>query len=212
MRNIYYLLNLLLVLFTLNKHSLVYTREALAELWDVADDELLNLLAIEEKLTIIDKTLQLLLEDFDSSSGGTYIDVKANKVFVNIVDPSIIPIIKNSPEIRSSDYLNFIIFKSAKNSMATLTNHLDKIDDLIEQFRPIHIQCYIGMEFNTIVIRHARNIKNKPFLNSTLQYNPLIIVPKVSFPHPRCHEDNNDMSQLSILSRNYLIPEFLGGE
>ncbi|CAG8727416.1 30388_t:CDS:1, partial [Gigaspora margarita] len=61
--------------------------EALAELWDVSDDELLNFLAIEKKLTIINKTLQLLLEDFDLSSGGTYIDVMANKVFVNIVDP-----------------------------------------------------------------------------------------------------------------------------
>ncbi|CAG8597673.1 35280_t:CDS:1, partial [Gigaspora margarita] len=36
---------------------LVHTKEALAELWVVEDNELLNLLAIEEKLTAADKTL-----------------------------------------------------------------------------------------------------------------------------------------------------------
>ncbi|CAG8826086.1 44251_t:CDS:1, partial [Gigaspora margarita] len=58
---------------------------ALAKLWEVDESLLLDLLAMEEKLTIVDRTVQLLIEDYDSSFGGTHLDVKDKKVYVNTV-------------------------------------------------------------------------------------------------------------------------------
>ncbi|CAG8588494.1 11065_t:CDS:2, partial [Dentiscutata heterogama] len=116
--------------------------------------ELLNLLAIEEKLIIIDKTLQQLLKDHSSSFGGTYINVTKNQVFVNTVNPSVVPIIKSSSELTNNDYLNFVTFVTASNSMDILAYRIIKIYEKIKQFKPINILCYIDMELNNVVVRH----------------------------------------------------------
>ncbi|RIB03748.1 hypothetical protein C2G38_2254815 [Gigaspora rosea] len=208
MRNIYFLLNLLLLFFIYNKHSLVYTKEALAELWDIEDSELLYFFAIEKRLITIDQILQPLIKEHILSFGGTYINVTKKQVFVNTVDPSIIPIIKNSPELMHTDYLNFITFVNANNSIVTLADRFLKIFNLIKQFKPKSIQCYIDMELNNIVIRHSQTINNNEFLNSVREYNPIFIQPSVNFPHPRCKEGIN---QLPILRRDINL-KILGGE
>ncbi|CAG8775923.1 1941_t:CDS:1, partial [Racocetra persica] len=152
---------------------------ALAELWDVEDSELLNFLAIEEKLTIVDRTLQLLLENYDLSFGGTYLDVKNKKVFVNTVDFSVMNSITDSPEIKKGDYINFIKFIPANNSMATLTFRFNNIFDLIKKYKPTSIQLYIDMELNNVVIRHLEeNIKkNEVFIKLASQYEPTFVHP-----------------------------------
>ncbi|CAG8801870.1 14307_t:CDS:1, partial [Gigaspora margarita] len=200
MRKIYFFLNLLLLIFTSNKRLLVHAKEALAELWDVEDIELLNILAIEEKLTIVDRTLQLLLENYDSSFGGTYLNTKDKKVYVNTIDFSVINNITDSPEIKNGDFLNFIKFIPTHNSMATLTFRFNNIFDLIKKYRPISIQLYIDMELNNVVIRHLKeNInKNQVFIKFASQYEPTFIQPSAS-PNPRCKKQ---ISETQILNRN----------
>ncbi|KAF0395040.1 streptogrisin B [Gigaspora margarita] len=78
MKNIYILLKLLKLIFIINKISLVYTKEALAELWDVEDSDLLHYLGIENNLVAVDTALREVLRGFSSSFGGTYLDVKNN--------------------------------------------------------------------------------------------------------------------------------------
>ncbi|CAG8821212.1 19435_t:CDS:2, partial [Gigaspora margarita] len=167
---------------------------ALAELWDVEDNELLDFFAIEKKLITIDKILQPLIKEHILSFGGTYINVKKKQVFVNTVDPSVVPIITNSSELMHTDYLNFITFVTANNSLVTLADRFLKIYGLIKQFRPKNIECYIDMEFNNIVIRHSQKKNNSEFLNSTRVYNPIFIQPSVNFSHPRCKEGFNEPS------------------
>ncbi|KAF0488517.1 protease [Gigaspora margarita] len=208
MRSIYFLLNLLLLFFIFNKLSLVYTKEALAELWDVEDSELLDFFAIEKKLITIDKILQPLIKEHILSFGGTYINVTKKQVFVNTVDHSVVPIITNSAELIHTDYLNFITFVTASNSLVTLADRFLKIYNLIKQFKPKSIQCYINMELNNIVIRHSQTINNNEFLNSAREYNPIFIQPSVNFPHPRCKEG---ITQFPILRRN-LNRKILSGE
>ncbi|KAF0515982.1 protease [Gigaspora margarita] len=86
MKNIYILLKLLTLIFIINKISLVYTKEALAELWDVEDSDLLHYLGIENNLVAVDTALREVLRGFSSSFGGTYLDVRNNTVYCNIVD------------------------------------------------------------------------------------------------------------------------------
>ncbi|CAG8716808.1 21284_t:CDS:2, partial [Gigaspora margarita] len=66
--------------------SLVYTKEALAELWDVEDSGLLHYLSIENNLVAVDRALRKVLRGFRSSFGGTYLDVKNNTAYCNTVD------------------------------------------------------------------------------------------------------------------------------
>ncbi|CAG8788535.1 16648_t:CDS:2, partial [Dentiscutata erythropus] len=192
--------------------SLVYTKEALAELWDVEDSELLNLLAIEGKLITIDITLQQLLKDHSSSFGGTYIDVKKNQVFVNTVNPSVVPIIKSSSAFNNNDYLNFITFVTKSNSMDILAYRIIKIYEKIKQFKPINILCYIDIELNNVVIRHDQKT-NDEFINSVREYNPIFVQFEVGLSHPRCNENNDDIriTQFSI-SRRDLNLKILSGE
>ncbi|RIB22029.1 hypothetical protein C2G38_2033929 [Gigaspora rosea] len=214
MRNIHLLLNLLLIVFTLNKYSLVHAKEALAELWDVEDSELLNLLAIEEKLTAADKTLQLLLENYDSSFGGTYLDVKNRTVYVNTVDFSVVPIIINSSELIHSGYLKFIKFipAPAKNLMATLTFWFNNIVELIKKLRPVNILAYIDIKLNNVVIYY--NLKdeiNKRFFKSARKFMPTLL--QTNSPinrHSRCNE--TEISQLQILGVRMIKRRILNGE
>ncbi|CAG8829839.1 19391_t:CDS:2, partial [Gigaspora margarita] len=103
-----------------------HTKEALAELWDVED------------------------KNYDSSFGGTYLDMKNRTVYVNTVDFSVVPIITNSSELIHSGYLKFIEFIPApeKSPMATLTFRFNNIVDLIYKLRPVDILVYIDMKLN----------------------------------------------------------------
>ncbi|CAG8796292.1 21650_t:CDS:1, partial [Racocetra persica] len=60
--------------------------EPLAELWGVEIKKVPELLQREAKLIMIDGKLQPLLNDL--YFGGTYVDVKANKININTVDQS----------------------------------------------------------------------------------------------------------------------------
>ncbi|CAG8542627.1 9326_t:CDS:1, partial [Cetraspora pellucida] len=184
---------------------------ALAKLWDVEDTDLLNLLAIEEKLTIIDRTLQLLLENHDSSFGGTYINIKAKKVFVNTVDFTVMNNITDSSEIKNGDYVNFINFIPANNSMTTLKFRFNSIFNLIKQYKPISIQLYIDMELNNVVIRHLEeNIKkNELFIKFASQYEPTFIRPS-ALPNSNCQ--NQKISQTRISNRDLITHQILNGD
>ncbi|RIB03805.1 hypothetical protein C2G38_2254784 [Gigaspora rosea] len=208
MSNIYFLLNtLLLLFFTLNKQSLVLTREALAELWNVNDAEIPNLLAIEEQLIIVDRTLQLLLESYESSFGGTYIDVKKEKVLINTIDFSKVPIILNSPEIKLNNYSRFLDFVPAERSFTKLKYNLIKISDLIKKYRPSEIQCYIDMKLNNVVIGYTNKYRNRKFIKSAEKYNPNFIQQRNS----DSEDEKPKAFQAQIASRD-IIPKIFNGD
>ncbi|CAG8843543.1 20782_t:CDS:1, partial [Racocetra persica] len=150
---------------------------ALAELWEVDDGKLPNYLAIEEKLVTVDKTLQLLLEDYGSSFGGTYIDVKERSVYVNTVNSSAVPSIINSPELIRTGYLKFIDFKPAKNSMDNLIHRFRKISDLARKYQPYNLIIYIDMKINDVIICYVNEdpIVNLAFYLVVKKYKPKYI-------------------------------------
>ncbi|CAG8848022.1 26455_t:CDS:2, partial [Racocetra persica] len=160
---------------------------ALAVLWDVDDDKLLDLLTMEEKLTTVDSIVQQIARNYKSYFGGTYIDIKAEKVYVNTVNSSATSIITNSPSIIRNNYTDFIEFKPANNSLTILTDRFDEIYVLVKRFKP----------------------DNQDFIRVASKYHPTLIVPDKPVPHPSC---SNNAKDNRILNRDLIKRKILYGE
>ncbi|CAG8514251.1 13775_t:CDS:2 [Cetraspora pellucida] len=156
--------------------------EALSKLWNVTVIEVPNLLNIEKNLCTVDGLLKPFLEQNEESFGGTYINVKRNKIIIMIVDETKKDIILNSPDIQP--HIELLIFQPALNSLSSLKNSSLQIVANSRRHRPIEVLMYIDIEENNIVIfipfiTDERNkpfidIRNKPFMDSISQYNPVM--------------------------------------
>ncbi|RIB11395.1 hypothetical protein C2G38_111333 [Gigaspora rosea] len=149
MKNFYFLINLLLIIFTTQKHFIIYAEGPLASLWGINDAEVQRYIIIEKNLVLIDKIVKPFLND--SSFGGTWIDVKLNKVFINTVNQSQVPIIKSLPELKN--YLNFLEFQPANNSLEYLKFSFNQIISiLVPQRKPHNVFIGIKPKDNNVVI------------------------------------------------------------
>ncbi|KAF0444670.1 hypothetical protein F8M41_003340 [Gigaspora margarita] len=132
--------------------SLVNTKEALAELWDVEDSGLLHYLSIENSLVAVDRDLQNVLRGFRSSFGGTYLSVKNNTVSCNTVDETKVLIVKSSPLLTQRGYVDFITFKPTP----------------------------AGISLNDVVILHdPKDDEENENLEHANEFNPTLIVPNI---------------------------------
>ncbi|KAF0558235.1 S1 family peptidase [Gigaspora margarita] len=174
MKNFYFLINLLLIIFTIQKHFIIYAQEPLASLWGINDTEIPRYLNIEKNLTLLDKIVKPFLND--SSFGGTWIDVKLNKVFINTVNLSQVPIIKSLPELKT--YLDFLEFQPANNSLEYLKYSFNQIISiLVSEYKPHNIFISIKPKDNNVVIALGLDENdeiNQKFINATLHYGPKI--------------------------------------
>ncbi|CAG8803402.1 45968_t:CDS:2 [Gigaspora margarita] len=63
----------------LQNYVTVYSQnEPLAKFWNVTDNEVITLLELERNLTMVDVLLQPILEEYNTSFGGSYINVLMN--------------------------------------------------------------------------------------------------------------------------------------
>src|SRR5260364_110596 len=124
-----YLVHLLLfsLIFLLQNHLTVQIRQPsieklalLAKYWNVKESDAFKLLAIEKNLTIANNRLIPLLNSYNESFGGLYIDVKANLVYINTIDFSKVPSITSSSKIQP--FINLLNFKHADYSMNQLVS------------------------------------------------------------------------------------------
>ncbi|CAG8796842.1 10841_t:CDS:1, partial [Cetraspora pellucida] len=118
----------------------------------------------------------------EESFGGTYINVKRNKIIIRIVDETKKDIILNSPNIQP--HRELLIFEIALNSLSSLKNTSLEI---VAKSRTHHAfgSMYIDIEENNIVVfmplitdeRNNRSFidpRTKPFINEIMKYNPVI--------------------------------------
>ncbi|RIB10553.1 hypothetical protein C2G38_2105738, partial [Gigaspora rosea] len=207
MRNIYCLLSLLFI-FPLKIHSAIDPEEPLAKLWRVRNSDLLQYLAIETNLTIADRTLQLLIEDYSSRVGGTYVDVLNNKIYVQYLDRQMIGIIKNSSEIQP--YINLINFEPVRRSLATLKSSFNEIKNLAYQIRPQDIRSFIDIRNNQIEVRYRTKLGNNvDFFASIGKFNPRFV--KANSPSTNCAPAPNKR-QSQVLERRNIISQILCGD
>ncbi|CAG8689448.1 12620_t:CDS:2 [Cetraspora pellucida] len=156
--------------------------EALSKLWNVPESEVPNLLNIEKNLCMVDELLKPFLEQNEESFGGTYINVKRNIIIIMIVDETKKDIILNSPDIQT--HRELLIFELVQNSLSSLKNTSTQIVANSRQHRPIDGFMYIDIEENDVILFMPLNIdernrssiveRNKPFIDSIIQYNPVI--------------------------------------
>ncbi|CAG8733360.1 14049_t:CDS:1, partial [Cetraspora pellucida] len=118
----------------------------------------------------------------EESFGGTYINVKRNKIIIKIVDETKKDIILNSPNIQP--YRELLIFEPALNSLSAMENTSRQIVADARKHRPSAGLMYIDIEENNIVLfmplmTDERNRSfiyphNKPFITEIIEYNPII--------------------------------------
>ncbi|CAG8470963.1 13405_t:CDS:1 [Cetraspora pellucida] len=161
--------------------------EALSKLWNVTESDVPYLLNIEKNLCMVDVLLKPYLEQNGESFGGTYINVKMNKIIIRIVDETKKDIILNSSDIQP--HRELLIFVPALNSLPSLKNSLREIIAKSRTHRPISVFIYIDIEENNIVIflSQITDKLNKRFIDAIRQYNPVIL-----------HKNENAQEQPSI--------------
>ncbi|KAF0427128.1 serine protease [Gigaspora margarita] len=180
---------------------MVYSQsEPLAKLWNVTDNEVITLLELERNLTMVDGLLQPILEEYNTSFGGSYINVLMNCIFVYTVDPTKIDIIKS----RMEPYFHFFNFTSATNSLVALRNAFDGVSVQAQRLKPFTIYCFIDIEFNNVglFLYKYYNNSNREFLEAIQQYN-------VTFHYldkRKLHSIQNDVDVYNIIARDIKTP------
>ncbi|RIA99989.1 hypothetical protein C2G38_1399120 [Gigaspora rosea] len=154
-------------------HSIIHAQyEPLAKYWGVPVEKVPELLAIEQNLIMVDGILKPRLDT--SSFGGTYINAKENKVFINTLNSSMIPIVKSFPEIKP--YIDLLSFLNATKSSYQLNTTFNELTILAQKLNAYNVEIGINPKFNNIVIylNHKDDKVNKNFIDSAAKFNPIM--------------------------------------
>ncbi|KAF0373339.1 S1 family peptidase [Gigaspora margarita] len=167
---------LFLLIITLHIHLKIYALSdnsqyaPLAKLWNVANDEVPKLLTREKTLIEASQKLKPLLDGINF--GGSYIDTKSNKLFINIINLSLKDNITNSMK----PYQDLLSFNTVNNSLTKLNSTFDKLTSLALQHNATNYIISNKYKVNNIVIYLDPNDygRNKAFIDNAMQYNPII--------------------------------------
>ncbi|CAG8806935.1 18670_t:CDS:1, partial [Racocetra persica] len=102
----------------------------LSQFLNVPESKVPNLVA--QQKTLIEGNRQLISLLNGSIYGGSYIDLKENKIIINTKDLSKDDDIKNN--IKMKPYRNLLSFVKAKNSLMDLNSTFEKLSILAEQY------------------------------------------------------------------------------
>ncbi|CAG8839957.1 22853_t:CDS:1, partial [Cetraspora pellucida] len=135
--------------------------------------ELPGLLANEEILIKGNRLLTPLLDE--SSFGGSYIDIKANKININIVDSSKENDIMSNPVME--EYLNLLSFKKVSNSLDKLNTALNELHNMAKRYNATNLTLSNEYEFNKIIVYLNVNgyEKNKAFIDNAEKIYPNLL-------------------------------------
>ncbi|RIB13700.1 hypothetical protein C2G38_2144402 [Gigaspora rosea] len=194
------LVNLLLIITSMLQNCLtVYSQsEPLAKLWNVTDNEVITLLELERNLTMVDGLLQPILEEYNTSFGGSYINVLMNRIFVYTVDPTKIDIIKS----RMESYFHFFNFTNATNSLVALRNSFNGVYEQAQKLKPLMVFCFIDIEFNNVglfLYKYYDN-SNREFLDAIQKYN--VTLHYLNKSHPI----QSDADEYNIIAKDIKTP------
>ncbi|CAG8745878.1 25626_t:CDS:1, partial [Gigaspora margarita] len=172
--------------------------EPLAKLWNVTDNEVITLLELERNLTMVDGLLQPILEEYNTSFGGSYINVLMNCIFVYTVDPTKIDIIKS----RMEPYFHFFNFTNATNSLVALRNAFDGVSEQAQKLKPLMVFCCIDIEFNNVglFLYKYYNNSNREFLDAIQEYN--VTLHYLNKSHPI----QSDADEYNIIAKDIKTP------
>ncbi|RIB22479.1 hypothetical protein C2G38_988240 [Gigaspora rosea] len=210
MRGFYILINILLFIFVLSNNSMVLSQEGskepLAKLWNIDNDEIPEYLNLERKLILVDGILRPLLDN--DNFGGTRIDVIHNRIFINTLNFTRADEIKNLTQI--NQYIDLLEFVKVFYSTTKLKSNLGGISNL-SNVHNAYCLGHIDVEFNNIVITSCdEDISlNEKFFTAIKIYEPN---PILNFH--RCNAGINNNSSNDIGPKivvKQVVKEILAG-
>ncbi|KAF0369987.1 serine protease [Gigaspora margarita] len=150
----------------------IYSKfEPLADLWGVAENEVPKLLATEDNLVTGNNLLTPLLNEKDF--GGSYINVKTNKIYINIINISKKnDIIEN---LKMKNYIDLLEFKQVSNSLADLNDTFSKLIKFAVQCNATDFILSHEYKVNNIVLYcYNKCQKNSDFINYAKNFSVII--------------------------------------
>ncbi|KAF0534402.1 S1 family peptidase [Gigaspora margarita] len=159
---------LLFILFIiLQNHSIHSQYQPLANLWNVAENEVPELLVREKNLITGNHLLASLLNE--ENFGESYIDVKSNKIYINILNLS------NKQKIledsKMEKYKDLLEFNGVFNSLANLNSTFNKLISLNYNDKENNDFINQAKKFN-VIIRHRGKEEIPTSSVSNYQYGP----------------------------------------
>ncbi|KAF0486235.1 S1 family peptidase [Gigaspora margarita] len=188
-------------------HSQEGSKEPLARLWNIDDDEIHEYLNIERKLIMVDGILRPLLDNDNFS--GTRIDVIHNKIFINTLNFARADEIKNLTQI--NQYIDLLEFEEAFYSTTKLKSNLGGILKLADVYNAAAIG-YIDVEFNNIVITSCLGdiYRNNGFLTAIKIYKPDPLLSFYDCGAGISNTSSNDMEPKVVAKQ--VVKEILAGD
>ncbi|KAF0488026.1 hypothetical protein F8M41_022449 [Gigaspora margarita] len=147
MKGIYFFL--IIFIFTLQIHSKVHAyQHPLAILWEILNDQVNEYLKREDVLAIKEALVSSIMEIIgEESFGGIYVDVKANKLIVNINNPAL----ENSPLL--NPYRDILLFNIVDRSLGELKVQFDQDVGDAKRRNVTNSYIYIDVETNNVILR-----------------------------------------------------------
>ncbi|RIB16868.1 hypothetical protein C2G38_2246763 [Gigaspora rosea] len=158
MKYLHILISILIVFILPNclmVHSQEGSKEPLARLWNINNDEIPKYLSIEKNLSIVDVTLKQFLDE--NNFGGTYVDVLQNMIFVYTLNFTRAEEIKKLPEI--NPYVNILNFTGVSNSTFIMNRRFGDVSFIASIHKPF-CMSYIDSKINNIVIISCQEDRN----------------------------------------------------
>ncbi|KAF0529551.1 protease [Gigaspora margarita] len=182
-------------------HSQNASKEPLAKLWNVDNDDIRKYLNIEKNLSNVDEIIKPFLDN--DNFAGTSIDAIQNMVFVYTLNFSRAEQIKNLTEIRP--YVNFLNFSQVINSTTKLNSIFEKISSSVQNYKTMGFTGYISVKVNNIVIASCDEYKNQSgnsaFINATKMYYPIFTYYYCEQPPPSTSNtmlENRDLDKIML--------------
>ncbi|RIB23044.1 hypothetical protein C2G38_2033083 [Gigaspora rosea] len=202
--------NLLLLSLILQSHLIACDiNNIIAQLLDVPVSEVPQLMAQQTILINGNRQLTQLLDE--TIFCGSNIDIKANKIFINIIDLTKNETITNNPKM--NPYLNLLSFVQVNNSLAKLNSTFIEASKLAVQYNAnnykISIECQGQVNNVVISLNHADDERNNAFINSTKKLNP---IPIVNYPEVQKNEGTVNLPVNKPNKPRTILYRVLGGE
>ncbi|KAF0541064.1 hypothetical protein F8M41_005906 [Gigaspora margarita] len=150
----------------------IYSKfKPLADLWGVTESEVPKLLAAEDNLVTANNLLTPLLNEKDF--GGSYINVKANKIYINIMNISKKNEIIKNPKLKN--YKDLLEFKQVSKSLYDLNDTFSKLINFAVQHNATDFILSHEYKVNNIVLYcYNKCQKNNDFINQAKNFGVII--------------------------------------
>ncbi|KAF0561075.1 hypothetical protein F8M41_000103 [Gigaspora margarita] len=212
MRDISFLIIFIFIL-TLQKYPIIIAQhEALATLWNIPDDQIMNFIARENQLKDVDNTVRSQVQYVNPDTyAGSYIRTIDNYIDFYITDATPVNIIINLPAVIPIRHL--LRFNMSQNNLnaASLFERRGIVINLAFEHVPILIAIFLDTEHNNVVVSlyHANDNVNRAFID---EVNQQINNPPIVFEYKDLPNNEQPNSKASAIKSRIINVDMSAGD